>query len=135
MDSNFFICPHCHSENVQSLPIIYHSNTSAGDSITQTGKIFSITKGVQMTNLARAVAPPVEKDTNWGLTAFFAFMTFVFFDMGNGCFFMMCLIATGYLFYQNNEANHYNKKILPEKYNIWSHSYFCHRCRNIFVRM
>jgi len=57
-----FCCPNCGSENVQSLPIIYQSGSSGTSSVTQTAQFIGISQGNTMTDLARSVAPPQQKE-------------------------------------------------------------------------
>ena len=129
-----FTCPNCHSENVQSLPIIYQSGTSGGDSVTQTGNIISVTKGVQMTNLARSVAPPTKKEASWGIVVFFGVLTFFALDSGSTVFLLCSAIVLAGGIYSNIEVSNYNEKVWPAEYDTWLHSYLCHRCGNVFVR-
>lgn len=129
-----FDCPNCGSENVQSLPIIFQSGTSGSNSITETGKIISVTKGSTMTNLARSVAPPTQKECNWWLTALPAFLAFIFLDSGETWLILLLLFWAGAQLKDNLDKKNYNEKVWPKEYDIWLHSYLCHRCGNIFVR-
>lgn len=129
-----FTCPNCHSENIQSLPIIYQSGTSGGDSITQTGNIISVTKGVQMTNLAKSVAPPTKKETNWGIVAGLGVAAFFGMEENIGWLFWGSLFFGAGAVFSSFEASNYNEKTWPAEYDTWVHSYLCHRCGNIFVR-
>lgn len=129
-----FTCPNCHSENVQSLPIIYQSGTSGGDSVTQTGNIISVTKGVQMTNLAKSVAPPTKKDESWGIVVILLAVAFFAWDSGIGWLLIgSAFFAIGGI-YNNIEASNYNNNTWPAEYDTWLHSYLCHHCGNVFVR-
>ena len=126
-----FKCPYCHSENIQSCPIIYQSGTSGVNAVTAADKFIAITKGKTMTDLARSVAPPSQKETTWGWAVFFTFLAFICFD--EKLLFFGELIMAGYFIKQNLDIKEYNEKIFPELYNTWLHSYLCHRCGNIFV--
>lgn len=128
-----FNCPNCGSENVQSLSIIFQSGTSGSDSLTTTGKIISVTKGLTMTNLARSVAPPTKKKQSWWLTILFAFITLLVLDSNNTLFVLISIAFTGIFLKENLDVKKYNEKIWPAKYEIWLHSYLCHRCGNVFV--
>lgn len=128
-----FNCPNCGSENVQSLPIIFQSGTSGSDSLTTTGKIISVTKGLTMTNLARSVAPPTKKKQSWWLTILFAFITLFVLDSNNTLFVLIGIAFTGIFLKENIDVKKYNEKIWSAKYEIWLHSYLCHRCGNVFV--
>lgn len=129
-----FLCPNCQSENVQKCSIIYQSGTTGSDSATVADKFVAVTKGATMTNLARELAPPQMKPVYWGWTVFFAILALLF--LGEDKFLFFCsMAACGWLLKNNLEKKNYNDKIFPVEYNIWLHSYFCHRCGNIFVVM
>ena len=128
-----FDCPNCGSENVQNLPIIFQSGTSGSNSITETGKIISVTRGSNMTNLARSVAPPRQKEYSWWLTALLAFLLFIFWDSGETWLILLLLFGTVAQFKDNFDKKNYNDKVWPAKYDTWLHSYLCHRCGNVFV--
>lgn len=129
-----FDCPNCGSDNVQSLPIIFQSGTVGSNSITQTGQIISVTKGTNMSNLARSVAPPEQKECNWWVTAVLAALTFLLLDSNDGLLILLFLVGAGWSFKSNLDKKNYNEKVWPMKYNIWLNSYLCLRCGNIFVR-
>lgn len=131
--STKFCCPRCGSENVQSLPIIYQSGSSGNNSITQTGKIISVTQGESMTNLARSVAPPSKKENFWWLFYFSVFVAglWLFGDFPA----LIGILAIGTAIYsakENNEIDEYNKKVFPALYEEWENSFLCHRCGHIF---
>ena len=131
--SSVFNCPNCQSENVQRCTVIYQSGISSGDSATIADKFVAVTKGLNMTALARSLAPPEKKENNWFWTIVCAFATFLFLDDGDGLMFLIFLCGTGWLLKGNWDTYNYNEKIWPMLYDTWLHSYFCHRCGNIFV--
>lgn len=127
-----FACPNCHSENIQSLPIIYQSGSSGSNSITTADKFIAVTAGKNMTDLARSVAPPSKKEESWVPTILFGIFTFWGFDEGYTIMWLVCGVVTAILFFSVIEANNYNEKQFPIDYDNWQNSYLCHRCGNIF---
>lgn len=129
-----FLCPNCQSENVQKCSIIYQSGTSGSDSATVADKFIAVTKGATMTNLARELAPPQMKEISWGWVIFWAVCAFI--CLGESTILFLCgLMLCGFFLKDNLDKQNYNDKIFPVEYNLWLHSYFCHRCGNIFVVM
>ena len=128
-----FICPHCHSENIQKCSVVYQSGTSNQHYVTTVnGDVESRTTGGGSTGLAQQVAPPVKKETSWGTVIV----------CGGGavlCLFSGILIVAAILgvmafgaYGSSSEADKYNKEEYPVLYEIWLNSYICHRCGSIF---
>ena len=128
-----FSCPNCGSENIQSLPIIFQSGTSGSSSVMVADKFISVSKGMTMTNLARSIAPPTQKENNWWWTALSALLTLLLMDAGDGLLFLIFLCVTGYFLKENWDVYNYNNNVWPKLYDTWLHSYLCRRCGNIFV--
>lgn len=131
--NNEFRCPRCNSENIQSCQVIYQSGISSSNAATLADKFIAVTKGVNMTALASSVAPPEKKKEDWTWSIICIFVTYMFFDMENFFLFFIFLCITGFLIKSNIDIQNYNEKIYPELYETWQHSFFCHRCGNIFV--
>ena len=127
-----FACPRCHSENIQSLPIIYQSGSSGTNAITAADKFIAVTKGNTMTDLARSVAPPTKKEENWWPTFVFGALAYIGFENDSTILGLIGgLLAVGG-FYSIYEIDNYNKNVFPVEYDNWQNSYLCHRCGNVF---
>ena len=127
-----FCCPRCGSENVQNLQVIYQSGTSGSNLFTGVDKFFSTSNGRAMTELAKNVAPPTKKDTNWGWSIFLAIVAFVVWGSGNNFLIIVSLVFAGSSIDQSIQASDYNEKEWPKLYDTWTHSCLCHRCGAIF---
>ena len=131
-DHSSFVCPNCHSENIQSLPIIYQSGSSGSNSITTADKFIAVTKGKNMTDLARSVAPPSKKEEVWWPTILFGTLAFFMIDDGYTTGGIICGLVAAIGLYSINEVDNYNKNVFPAEYDNWQNSYLCHRCGSIF---
>ena len=146
MARNEFICPHCHSENIQRFELIYHGSVTNSSSSTvgvgYGGGGFGIgtanTDTTSITNLGKTVAPPEKRGYLWvfvgGLilikiiTMFFKSLLGVTF--GN---ILSWVLFAGmvYLIYQ--EVYCWNRDIHPQLMDQWHHSYLCMKCGNRFM--
>ena len=126
-----FCCPNCGSENVQSLPIIYQSGSSGTSSVTQTTQFIGISQGNTMTDLARSVAPPQQKEEPAGCA--------ICILLGIGSLFLgifqaaIAFAVVAVIFYLPlAEVKKYNEEQFPIEYDNWKNSYLCHRCGTFF---
>ena len=75
MARNEFICPHCHSDNIQRFELIYHGSVTNSSSSTVgigygggglgIGTASTDTKSI--TNLGKLVAPPEKRSYLWSI--------------------------------------------------------------------
>lgn len=126
-----FCCPICNSENVQRCYVIYQNGISSSNAVSIANNFVAATKGVNMTALAHSVAPPRKKENSWLWTFVSAFAMYLFWNDDIMFWILACL--TGWLLKGNWDIYNYNEKVWPMLYDTWLHSYFCHRCGNVFV--
>ena len=132
--SSNFSCPNCGSENVQSLPIIYQSGSSGTSAITGATNFIAVTKGNTMTDLARSVAPPTQKEKDSALftCCVIAALICLFIGVIIGAIGFAVVAFIAYI--PIHEAETYNKERFPIDYDNWRNSYLCHRCGTVFRR-
>ena len=127
-----FVCPKCGSENIQKCSVIYQNGTVSHSYTSRSGDYSVDTSGVESSALAQSVAPPAQRDTDWGkmiVAGFFAVASFFdgFFWLGV----ILALVAI-YFFSSSQDANEYNDKQWPKDYRAWENSWLCHKCGNYF---
>ena len=127
-----FCCPNCGSENVQSLPIIYQSGSSGTSAVVGATNFIAVTQGNTMTDLARSVAPPTQKEVddtalNWLVFIGIGSLFFGLIPVTAICF-VLAIIA----YFSSQKAKEHNEKQFLIEYENWKNSYLCHRCGTIF---
>ena len=137
-----FKCPHCGSENIQKCSVIYHSGTTSNQSTTKiNGNVEAETSGVSSTNLAQQLAPPAKKEESWiaGFIcgAIFLYLLYDFIFVSRFSFLGFVIVAVFGLgawatLNSSEEAQKYNENQFPIDYDVWTKSYFCYRCGNVF---
>lgn len=130
--SSSFCCPNCGSENVQSLPIIYQSGSSGTSAVTGATNFIAVTRGNTMTDLARSVAPPQQKEVNDTAATWCLFIAIGSLFIGLIPVTVICLVLAVILYIPASQAKEYNEKQFPIDYDNWKNSYLCHRCGNVF---
>ena len=137
----YFKCPHCGSENIQKCSIIYNSGTASHQSTTTiNGNVEAETSGVSGTNLAQQLAPPAKKDEEWIASVVCGLIALFFADALTDThhFFLVLVITVVFglfaiiLWMMSSENQKYNENQFPIDYDVWTRSYFCHRCGNVF---
>lgn len=151
MATQNFSCPQCGSENIQRFSVAFRGGAStidtktAGTGVGLSGGHLGIgvggahTTGVQMTQLAKEVAPPVKKKYLFPIIAsiIVSFLLSVFTESIIGATvsgflgfigFAACLY---FLAYQKTYL--WNKNVWPELYNQWEHSWVCLKCGHKFI--
>lgn len=129
-----FVCPNCHSENIQKCSIIYKSGTHTHQSTTTiNGNVEAETSGSGSTVLAQEVAPPVKKESSWGAMIVCAAIGFfcVSEDILWGGVIGAVLAAACY--FESQDADKFNNEEYPALYNQWLNTYICHRCGHKFT--
>lgn len=138
--STKYQCPRCHSENIQSYPVI-HSTGFSKINLTTVGVGFSDSLGVgraeshgtKQTNLAAFTTPPKKKSVwkrflfTWAIGSgpIVWILRLCRFDLiakiaEIGSLILGCILA--YLAFQ------WNKSVFPQLIQDWEHSYICLRC-------
>lgn len=130
--SGKFACPKCGSDNIQKCSVIYQQGT-VGHSYTSRSGDYSVeTSGVESTELARSVAPPPQKSTNWGWMIIAGIFTVASFGDGYPILGVILALVTICLFQDSKESSDYNNNQWPRDYRAWQNSYLCYRCGHYF---
>lgn len=151
MSENEFVCPQCHSANVQNFALVYGQNVSQSQNKTFGGGVVggdlasgvAVTNGTSVTGLGQAVAPPLQKSRNKlhaFLMWFFGYMPIYFLlasilpnALGNAPG-VLALIILGSIEYKiHKKISTWNKEVWPGLYDEWQHSYLCLKCGHSFV--
>lgn len=140
-----FCCPNCGSENIQKMQIVYQSGTGTRTSVTtyenRNGySVESETNEHSSTNLAASVAPPKQKETNYGFMLVCGIVSaYLIWDLFKGfSWFELIVGALAGLFafgaYETSVQNsNWNETEYPRLYEEWTNSFICHKCGHRFV--
>jgi len=148
-EERYYICPKCHSTNIQRLSIVYKEgrtdiNIRSKDDSWTNNKEFKTT-GVQETELAKSIAPPkrenyIEAIIGTGVLYVIALIVIAFLVpkelsslTQNIIFWGITLLFAFLLFCNLKDVYNYNK-IYPRKIDEWMHSWICKKCGHIFVK-
>ena len=146
MARNEFICPHCHSDNIQRFELIYHGSVTNSSSSTVgigygggglgIGTASTDTKSI--TNLGKLVAPPEKRSYLWsivggliGVCILQGILQFIFGRVFGGLMSWVAFAGMIYLIYQ--EVYCWNRDVYPQLMDQWYHSYLCMKCGNRFI--
>ena len=133
MGTSKFICPHCHSDNIQKCSIVYKNGTSNHQYTTTVNGNEVETSGVEHTTLAKEVAPPAKKETSWGAMVILGLVAV--FCLLDGIFWIGViagLLALG-CYGSSSEAAKFNEQEYPALYQQWLNTYICNRCGHVFT--
>ena len=151
MNENEFVCPQCHSENVQNFALVYGQNVSQSQNKTFGGGVIggdlasgvSVTNGTSVTGLGQAVAPPPQKSRNklyaflmwfFGYMPISALLAAILPDaLGSAPFVLSLIVLGGIEFKIRKGISNWNKEVWPGLYDEWQHSYLCLKCGHSFV--
>ena len=147
--SQYYICPKCHSENIQRLSIAFkegHTNVnvhSENDSWTNHKEY--ITTGVQETDLAASIAPPKResyKDAiiGVGILYIIAWLIILFllpkglspFTENIICWGINLLFA--FILFSDLKGVYNQNKTYPQRVDEWMNSWICKKCGHVFVK-
>lgn len=142
-------CPSCQSDNVQRLKLIYESGTHNIQTTSRTGitgysfrgglgfgAATTQTSGTQQNIAARNAAPPAKKSYKtiliMALIAFFMlyYASTQYHAPGWNVLGILLLGVAGWMGYR---AYSYNSRIWPEEHRVWSISWQCHKCGDVYV--
>lgn len=132
--SSSFCCPNCGSENVQSLPIIYQSGSSGTSAVTGATNFIAVTKGNTMTDLARSVAPPTQKEVDDSFFTWCIIIAIGSLFIGLIPVTVLCGVLAIIAYIPVSKAKEYNEQQFPIEYDNWRNSYLCQRCGTVFRR-
>lgn len=138
-----FVCPNCHSDQIQRFEVAYTSGLADTSSTTVSGGVLGMrvlgiggavskTKGTSQTVLSAKTAPPSKKGyiksplivgLIVGAIAGGVLNSEIAFNIG-------FLLSAGYKVYK---AYDFNNNIWPGMMERWRNSYICSRCGNTFV--
>lgn len=143
-EENQFICPQCHSDNIQKYEVLYMNGTSTSNSTTVGAGIFgSAGGGVANTtthsqsHMAATVAPPQKKGYVKKFILFlvlFEILAHIVGSIGDTVYniaSIVAFVAAGYLVYQQSYL--WNRDVYPQLLEQWHHSYVCMKCGNRFT--
>lgn len=138
-------CTQCQSDNVQSLRVIYESGTQNIKTSSRTfgsgigggtggfgggfGSANTTTSGTQQTTLAKKASPPNKK--SFIPSVVIAGLAIAFTAMFSMPIYIL-LIAVAIAGFLGYRAFKYNKEQYPPLYDVWSHSWHCHKCGTIY---
>lgn len=152
-------CSKCQSEDVQAVPVAYHSGVTNIDTTSKSGARLGAgivggglgvgvlgggktkTKGVSVSNLSQQLAPPVPMASRWGKIGCLSLLAVAVLEpVGSAVnstlgsiLFLLALAGGGYWLYHSiDKARKYNRDVFPGLMDTWSRSWFCLRCGNVF---
>ena len=145
MQSKEFICPHCHSDNIQRFEMVYRNgiatNTSSSIGIGYSGGGFGIgtatSSGVSVSNLSQSVAPPQKQSYLKNIIIGFLIVCFINYGCQaiigkfGGIVGDIALVGLIYWIYKNVYC--YNRDIYPKLLEQWYNSYLCLKCGHRFI--
>lgn len=153
-------CPQCHSNETQSVPIVYAGGTSTSNTVAiggglGIGPVIGGGRSVSRTNLAQRLAPPAQRlnnpyGVNGGVGCPVALLCIVLAgvvsasllsaDTSNPNIFLVLLAAVAPFFlgwlvmhfpWTDWEKREERRYVLAHE--RWSKQYFCHRCGCVFT--
>lgn len=146
MASKEFVCPHCHSDNVQSFEMAYRGgvSTSTGSSIGigYSGGGFGIgtstSSGVSVSNLSQSVAPPQKqgyiKNIILGILAVCVLQVVCQAIIGRVFGGLISWVAfAGMIYWIYKEVYCWNRDVYPRLLEEWYNSYICLKCGYRFI--
>lgn len=128
-----FICPHCHSENIQKCSIVYQNGKSNQKYTTTVNGEDVETSGEGLTELAKQVAPPAKKETSYGAMIFCGIIAFLCLSGGLILVGIIAGVFAVGCYSNSKDADKFNNEEYPKLYNQWLNMYICHRCGNLFT--
>lgn len=130
-----FVCPNCHSDNIQKCSMIFKNGTSNRQiSVDMGGDIKTQDSGiVDSTILAQEVAPPAKKETKWGAMVFLVIVAVLLLYGGLVIGGVIAGVLAAGSFFSSQEAEKFNNEEYPILYNQWLNTYICHHCGHRFV--
>ncbi len=142
-------CPICHSENVQSLKVIYEMGTSHVASIGLgmisgdcAGEMLLGTAGTHQSRAAQSAAPPKPKDLVGPAMAIYVGVLAILLGIGAlvGELYPLAIIALGFGILLlvcgvalTSQANKWNTEEWPRLRQTWLNSFRCLKCGQVFV--
>lgn len=140
-----FICPHCHSDNIQRFELIFNGNISNSSSSTVGigyaggfGIGTAETNTTSITNLGASVAPPEKKGYIktfiLGLIAIAIIQVLIQAILGRVIGSLLSYVAFGGLiYYMYKEIYLWNRDVFPQLIDQWHHSFLCLKCGHRFL--
>lgn len=139
-------CPHCQSDNIQKLAVVYEGGLSHIDTHTKGSAVgfgrggigvgvgAAKTQGTSQTAASKRATPPGKKDYFRPLLGFFGLYLLgsLFFSKNAVISFMLPIVCGGLAIWWEYYAYQYNSKTWPQLKDIWDHSFLCNRCNEIF---
>ena len=146
MANREFICPHCHSDNIQSFEMVYNNGVSTGTHSTVgmgfAGGKFGIgtatTNSVSVTNLSQSVAPPQKhsyvKAIGLGLLAVCVLQIVCQALIGKVFGGLISWVAfAGMIYWVYKDVYCWNRDVYPKLLDEWYDSYLCLKCGYRFI--
>ena len=149
----YYICPNCHSANIQKLSVVYNEGHTdidfrSKDTSWSNSKEYR-TKGVQETKLAASAAPPRE-ESYLGAILCVAFLyvivrvivsiVFAFLISKETVALLEKFVPWGinlifvYLLFICLRNVHAYQKRYPQMLDEWKHSWICKKCGHVFIK-
>lgn len=145
-EGNQYVCPQCHSDNIQKYEVLYMTGTSTADSTTVGLGIFgsigggaASTSTTQKSKMAETVVPPQEREPSIVMILMHLSISLMAFTLGAAIHYVVGIIAAiaafivaSYYFYYKY-CYLWNRDVYPQLLEQWHHSYVCMRCGNRFT--
>lgn len=142
---NKFLCPNCHSDNIQSYPVAYQNGATTSTSKTvgagfagKFGVGGAVTTTGSLTDLGQSVAPPLKRGYFYKIliSMFIAFIVETTANSFSGTVgqvsgWVVLIVALYFLAYRYTYV--WNRDVYPQLFNTWQHSYICFKCGQRFL--
>ena len=140
-----FICPQCHSDNIQKFEIVYNNGVSNSSSSTigvgyagSFGVGTATTTGVSVSNLSQSVAPPSKKGYFGTFIKGIVLIAVIQLILGaaiNSSFaaIMSWICFAGLIYWMYKNVYLWNRDVFPKLISEWHNSYLCLKCGNRFI--
>ena len=136
-------CPKCSSDNTQRLEVIFESGTQQIRTVSNTvggggaygggpfgGGAVTSTSGTQQTASAQKASPPTKKSYVGPILLAIVSVPVVFNPSLE--YFLFAAPAMGLAYWLWRRASDYNTNVWPGLKKIWSESWMCNKCGNIY---
>lgn len=147
MQSKEFICPHCHSDNIQRFEMVYRNGVSTNTQSTigmgySGGGGFGIgtatSSGVSVSNLSQSVAPPQKqsylRNIILGILAVCVLQIVCQAVIGRVFGGLISWVAfAGMIYWIYKNVYCWNRDVYPKLLNQWYNSYLCLKCGHRFI--
>ena len=149
MSENAYVCPYCHSENIQSYNIAYAGGFSNVNGVTtgvgigaggRVGVGIGNTVGTQQTVLSMMAKPPMKKSIatyilKWWIAIQFGLVLLLWISglSKHEASLIIYFGAYALLIYKTYQRYVWNRDTYPVLRRDWEHTYVCLRCGNSFL--